>query len=425
MRLRPVALIIIIFSVLFGHRAFAGEFNLAPVVFYESGEKDYALNMIGPIFAFSSNRAAIRPLFYHDEQQTDILFPLGHSTKNKGLFFPIYASSKENHHTHRNLFPLFYGRYREKNYGGLFPLYGSLYHRFGYDNARFVLWPVYSATTTEDTCTYYVLWPIFSYSTGKEFKIFPLYGYKKTITSRHDFALWPLFHHKRGIENVDAVLPLFFYSRGDFYKSISIIWPLFTHSRDFRINHTIIDCPWPLIRFAQGGYEEARIFPFYHRKIIPPTYSVRSVFWPLYRKELNFDKDRTLRREKTTILILSNHSHEVSEQGEETFETTVWPVWHRTDTAHDRSWCIPWLLPFRHEGYKRNWMPLFTLARSEKTSEYSSVDILWHTIFYKRDDRSSQISLSFLFSSEKGMDYRELGFFFNLLKVRLPQHQAD
>ncbi len=420
MSLRPIALIIIL-SILCGHQAIAGEFNLSPVVFYESAEEDYTLNMLGPILAFSSKSAALRPVFYRDDQRTDILFPLGHSTNNRGFFFPIYSCVQEDNHSRRTLFPLFYGTYRDTSYGGLFPLYGTLYHRFGYDSALFVLWPIYSTTTLQDTSSYYILWPVFSYSQDSEFKIFPLYGYEKSIGSRHDFALWPILHRKRGIENMDAVLPLFLYSRGEYYKNISIIWPFFSYSRDFRANHSSIDCPWPLIRFAKGAYEQTRIFPFYHKKIIPPTYSLTSILWPLYRKELNFDKNSNLRREKTSILLLSRFSHEISLQGEETYEKTLWPVWHHKRTAYDSTWHVPWILPFRQEGYRRNWLPVLTLAHAEKSRESSVVDILWHTIFYKKSETTSRLSLSFLCSYEKGMDYREFAFFFDLLKIRTPR----
>ncbi|HPR50393.1 MAG TPA: hypothetical protein PLU81_01290 [Deltaproteobacteria bacterium] len=419
MRLWPIVLIIAL-SFVSSHEAIGGEFNLSPVVFYESEGEDYTLNMLGPIFAFSSQSDAVRPVFYRDEERTDILFPLGQSTKTRGLFFPLYRSVQEEHHSHRTLFPAFYGRYRDTSYGGLFPLYGSLSHRFGYDHAQFVLWPVYSTTTIGDTDTYYILWPVFSYSRDREFKIFPLYGYEKSRGSRHDFALWPIFHRKRGKENMDAVLPLFLYARGDSYKNISVIWPFFTYSRDFRANHTSTDCPWPLIRFAKGGYEQTRIFPFYHTKIIPPTYSVKTVLWPLYRKELNFDKNSNLRREKTSVLILSRHSHEISLEGEETYEKTLWPVWHHKYGAHESSWYVPWIFPFRNEGFRRNWLPVLTLAHGEKSNTSSFVDILWHTIFYEHDERTSRFSFSFLCSYAKSEDSRELGFFFDVLKVRIP-----
>ena len=419
MRLRPITLIIIISWVLWGHNASSAQFNLSPVLFYESSDEEYTLDMIGPIFSFSSDKSALRPLFYRDDQQTDILFPLGHSTRDRGLFFPIYSAKKEEYHPHTTVFPFFYGRYEQQRYGGLFPLYGSLYHRFGYDKARFVLWPIYSATTIDKATTYYILWPVFSYCKDREFKIFPLYGWEKSMDSRHDFVLWPIFHRKRGLHTVDAALPLFLYSRGDSYKNISVIWPLFACSKDERSGHTSMDAFWPLVRFARGGYDETRIFPLYRKKIIPPAYEVTTVLWPVYRKERIFDKNGDLRREKTNILILSKHAYEVSRQGEETRETTCWPVWHSSISTHERSWYFPWILPLKNNGYKRNWLPVLTLAHAEKSAGSSFVDILWHTFYYNRDGSSCRCSFSFLCSYEKGPDYTRVGFLFDLLKIPL------
>jgi hypothetical protein len=420
MRFRLIALFIMFFAMFWGYKAHAAQINLSPVLLYESRVNWYSVNMLGPFFEFSSDRTAIRPLFYQDEYQTDILYPLGHSTENKALFFPLYSSVTNENHMHKNLFPLFYGKYQGKNYGGVFPLYGKLDHRFGYDKACFVLWPVYSATTIETAKTYYVLWPIFSYCRDKEFMIFPLYGYKKSLDSRRSFLIWPVFHRNRGTQNMDAMLPLFLYSRGASFKNFSFLWPFFTFSRDFTNRHFSMDIPWPLIRFASGGYEEATIFPFYRKKIISPTYSTKTVLWPLYRKEINYDKTGALRRVKTNILILSKHSQTFSLQGKKTVESTLWPVWHRRTTSNDSSWYFPWLFPFNSEGYKRNWLPLLTLAKGEHSEKSSVTDILWHILFYQREALSSRISFSFFCSYEKSPDYSQIGFLFDLLKLKIP-----
>ena len=100
-------------------------------------------------------------------------------------------------------------------------------------------------------------------------------------------------------------------------------------------------------------------------------------------------------------------------------------MWHHKAGAHDSSWYVPWILPFHNEGYKRNWLPVLTLAHAEKSDGSSFVDILWHTIYYKRDESSSRLCLSFLCSYEKGMHYRELGFLFDLLRIRIGRNTLD
>ncbi len=421
MRPRLSALIILLLCVPWGQPAGAARINLSPVFFYESSDDAYTATMAGPILEFSSERKAVRPLYYQDEQHLDILYPLSQSSENKTVFFPLYSSVDEKDQRYRNLFPFFYGSYKDRSYGGIFPLYGTFYHRFGYDEIRFALWPVYSSTAHTDTRTYHVLWPIFSYSRNRTFKIFPLYGYEKSVDEHKDFVLWPIFLRTRGQRNMDAALPLFLYARGDTFKNISVIWPLFTYNRDSAAGHTSIDAPWPLVRYATGGYEETRIFPLYRKKLIAPTYSVETILWPMYRKELNYDGAGELIRDRTSILILSNTTHAVSPLGEERRSVTCWPVWHHSATSRESSWYVPWILPFQAEAYKRTWQPLLTLARGERSEAEDTelVDILWHTIFYRRDGDFSRFSLSLLFSYETRGDTAELGFLFDLLKLQL------
>ncbi|HHO75485.1 MAG TPA: hypothetical protein ENN05_03525 [Deltaproteobacteria bacterium] len=420
MPFRLIVLVIIAYSVLGWQGALAGCLNLSPVLLYESGEEDYSIKMAGPILEFSSERIALRPLLHIEEQGTDILYPLGKNTSSRGLFFPVYSSRVLENSMHRTLFPFFHGSYMNTSYAGLFPVYGKFYHRFGYDESHFFLWPVYSSTTYDTIRTHNILWPVFSYCKDRTFKIFPLYGYKKNLESRHDFLLWPIFHHIRGPRNMDAMLFLFQRSYGDNYESTSILWPFFTLSRDFQAQHTSIDAPWPLIRYAKGGYEEIRIFPLYHKKIIPGTYSMKTIGWPLYKNELHHDHNGELRRHKTTILILSNHSYTINEMGQEETDTTLWPIWYQSKTSNGFSWHFPWILPLDDAGYKNNWLPILTLARSIDKDGTYLIDILWHTLHYHRDEMSSRLALSFLYSYETGVDYRQIGFFFDLINISLP-----
>ena len=420
MRFRLIVLIIVVHMVIGGQPAWAGYLNLSPLLLYEYGNEDFSITAAGPIFEFSSDRIAIRPVLHMDGQRTDILYPLGINTRNRGGFFPLYSSRILEDDMHRTLFPFFHGRYMNKVYGGVFPVFGTLYHRFGYDKSRFFLWPLYSKTIYNEIETYHILWPVFSYSQDRSFNMFPFYGYKKTLESRHDFLLWPIFHHMRGKKNMDAALPLFQRSYGDNFDNISILWPFFSFSRDFQAEHTVIDSPWPLIRVAKGGYEETRIFPLYHKKIIPGTSSMKTILWPVYRNQQNYDKNCELRRDKTTILILSNHSYTLSPQGQGTSDITLWPVWYQTTASTEFSWYFPWILPFNNTGYKNNWLPILTLAHASEHNGSSLIDILWHTVFYQKDKTSSYFSLSFLCSYETGPDHPQMGFLFDLIKLPPP-----
>ena len=219
---------------------------------------------------------------------------------------------------------------------------------------------------------------------------------------------------------MDAVLPLFQRSYGDTFENISVLWPFFSLSRDWRAGHRSIDAPWPLIRFARGGYEQIRIFPFYHKKSISGRYSTKTILWPVYSNELIYDASGDLRRDRTTILILSNHSYTLSPEGKETTETTLWPVWHRSISSEGSTWYFPWILPFDNVGFKNNYLPILTLARARGGDGTSVIDVLWHTIFYRKEGATSHFSFSFLCSYEADPDKRHLGLFFDLINVQLP-----
>lgn len=420
MRFRHITLIFIACLITGIQTAHAGCLNLSPLVLYESENEDFSLRAAGPLFEVAPERTALRPVFHMDEQGMDIMYPLGINTKNRGFFFPLYSSRIAQDHVRRTLFPFFWGRYVNETYAGVFPVYGLMYHRYGYDESQFLLWPVYSSTRYNAIRTRYFLWPVFSYSKDRSFSIFPLYGFKKTLDSRHDFLLWPIFHHQRGPKNMDAFLPLFQRSYGDTFENISVLWPFFSLSRDSRAGHSSIDAPWPLIRFAHGGYEQIKIFPFYHKKVISGSYSMKTILWPVYRKELNYDKTGELRRDKTTLFILSKHSHETGPAGEVGTETTLWPVWHRSISSEGSTWYFPWILPFDHAGFKNNYLPILTLVRAQGGDKTAVIDVLWHTFFYRKNDVSSHFSFSFLCSYEAAPDKRQLGLLFDLINVQLP-----
>lgn len=397
------------------HDAVAASINFSPLFSYESSDERYDFTLAGPLLEFTSDFTAVRPLFYRDDTQTDILYPLGHSAEKDTYFVPFLRHSDEKDRMNTDVLLFSYGREDDETYGGFFPLYGTYSHRFGHDRLRYVLWPLYTKMTDDGHETYSVLWPVLKYSQGREFQVFPLYGYKKTETSRHDYFLWPFIHHKTGEERFDAFLPFFAYTRGDAHKGISVIWPLFTYNRNLSPELTSITFPWPLVRFASGAYEEREIFPFYWSKDYGESYRMRTVLWPFYRHVSSYDEKEDIREESTSILVLSSKMKKVKGQTVESESLTIWPLWHRHSFPESTSWYFPWIFPFHDEGFRRNYLPLFTLARADKAGNSSQLDVLWHTISYRKQDSSSRFSLSFLFSYEQGPGYGQIGFLSDLL----------
>ena len=127
----------------------AATINFAPIFFSESTDRGRSLSLLGPLVEICPEYTAVRPLFSTGEDQTEVLYPLGRFTEERGRFTPIFSYSNEDSREDFNLLLLFGGWYGDETYGGFFPLYGTLSHRFGHDDIRFVLWPLYWHTTDD------------------------------------------------------------------------------------------------------------------------------------------------------------------------------------------------------------------------------------------------------------------------------------
>ncbi|MEN6475286.1 MAG: hypothetical protein ABFD81_14825 [Syntrophaceae bacterium] len=400
----------------FAPGALGAQLNFAPLVTYTSDKEGYTCTVLGPFLEFTSEHSALRPLFYKQKDSLEVLYPLGRFTTLRSRFIPLYRSQSEpdKSDSHTDLFPVFWGEHAGRKYGGVFPLYGTLLHRYGMDEAHFVLWPLYQSSTSGDVHRYSVLWPIFTYSPGREYKAFPLYGYERSEDEKHHYFLWPIFHHKRGTQNMDAVLPLFSRTWGKENVSISILWPFFTYNRDDAWGLTSMDMPWPLVRYATGPYEERRIFPLYWSKTQGPQSARKTILWPIYSMHSVSDPEQGFADTTTRIFILVSRRHE-TKQGRTTTTLHAWPIYYAYAGQDTSRWRFPDVIPWDDEGFARNWLPLLTLASGEKTQAGSQVDILWHTLTYARGADRVRAALSFLFSYEHARDSRRIGFLSDLV----------
>jgi len=417
LRLSFLNIIILIAAFTTSSRAYGIEINLAPVFYYQSDDQSFCLKALGPIFEYTETFHAIRPLYFTNNSGTDVLFPLGHFSENRGRFTPIYKHDYSEDADRVNLFPFFYGRYQEQKYGGVFPLYGKTYHRFGFDKAHFVLWPLYSETERDDIKAYSVLWPIFKYSPDKQFRIFPFYGSRTTSDEHYTYVLWPIYHRKRGTQNMDAFLPFYLSAWGPSNRSTSVLWPLFTANHDYNSPHHSLDCPWPIVRFASGAYEETRIFPFYWSKYEGTQQRMKTILWPVFRTDYNLDTETDTLKTKNKFLILSGTTHVVSRDGTSNDTFDIWPLWHSSNQNGYRSWNIPNIIPFQHKGFQRNWAPLLTLMHGKQTDSSYSWNILWNTVYYTKNEDKLRLCLSFLTSYETGHGYTRIGLLCDLVKL--------
>lgn len=161
-------------------------------------------NYLGPLVSYEkedgNDRLTIRPLFSRESAEGgsySLLWPLGGGTENKSQFIPFYTHHTTPDEEDTSILLLFWGKTKQKRYGGFFPFYGQLYNRFGKDEIGFFLWPLYSYVKSEGATRTNLLWPFFSVTSGTEegFKFWPFYGYRnRGEEKKSSFALWPIFY---------------------------------------------------------------------------------------------------------------------------------------------------------------------------------------------------------------------------------------
>ena len=176
----------------------ARDLSFSPLFSWESSDAGPSLDGLGPILEITPTYTTLRPIFHRDREQqvSCFLCPLGKITPDHAYFVPFMRWRTEGDNESFDLFPYFSGTYEGKHYHGLFPLYGHVYHRYGFDEATFVLWPLYAETNHEGAVTHTLLWPVFSYRSNELLRVFPLFGTEKTADSTYTYALWPVFHRE-------------------------------------------------------------------------------------------------------------------------------------------------------------------------------------------------------------------------------------
>lgn len=411
--------------------------NMEPLFNYDKdlSKESTEFDAIGPFFSLRSKpeekEYGLRPFFYvrkNEEEhfkEVEYLYPLGkyRSTKEEtdSYFLPLFSSHTDTLEGKENpsdfgFFPIFWGKDQEnKGYGGFFPFYGRLSHRFGKDQIHFFLWPLYSDSKDGDSYTYNILWPIFSRTTGGEesgFRIWPLYGQmeKEGEYSKY-FALWPIFFFQE--TNLDTDNPVTFSAIFPFYLnksslkgySRSFLWPFFNYTVDRTKNYTSWDMPWPILHRSEGeGIQSFRFFPIYGYK---KKRNSKSGFflWPIYTYRKNTFEDH---EEKTyRFFLINKYQKKIWDGGfKNGTSIRIWPLFfydRKEDGTTRFSW--PEIIPLDDDGFERNWAPFFRLYQYNRDRDGNTESkFLWGLYRHKKSESREFYEISLLYSYEKEED---------------------
>ncbi len=383
---------------------------LWPLVWELGTEKNYLGPLITSETVGEASRLTVRPiLFSYDPagETYDFIYPLGRSTKEKSYFIPLYMRFESEEKSETAFFPCFFGRNKDKEYGGCFPFYGKLYGRLGRDEMGFFLWPLYSYTVDKGATKTNLLWPFFATYSGKEegFKAWPLYGtHNREGESKSTFFLWPIFLSKQTDLDTDDpkdtfyAVPFYMRSTSPTVTSYTVMWPFFSY---FRTPHmTKISAPWPLYTKTEGGDEQGvSSFPFYHHHETEDS-STTYVAWPLYKESLrpNMSEKR--------YYLLSRHI----EDDRGTF-LNIWPFFEYRQSEEQAAFFFPSIIPYRSAAFDRIARPLITLYEYRRKGDLQLTNLLYGLYTKEKKGESWKRRLAFLFELTKEPE----GYGFELL----------
>jgi len=371
---------------------------------------------LGPFFTWKKDphrrQWGIRPLLYWtgDEKESfsrlEVVYPLGkyqvREGDKKGYFVLISLFREESFDGKKKwdfqFFPFFIGKTEEgEDYFGLFPIYGFLLNRYGKEEIRFYLWPLYSRSTSEGVHTTNLFWPFFSFIDGekkKGYRFWPIYGHRETFgISKSEFFLWPVFlKQTMGMDTDDPVeerliFPFYLSKESKHFESKTIFWPFFSHARDRLTGFEQWDLPWPVFQSLKG--EELygiKFFPFYGYKEKEGDLKRIFVLYPIYQLEEDQMRE-TEERTHRILLLIRIRSGEDRQGVQKESSLRIWPFfdYEREPTGHT-TFSFLYLFPFKDEGFERNLFPLFRIFRWEKDPQKGkSTDVLWG--FYKRTEK--------------------------------------
>ena len=397
--------------IIFPHHVWA----VWPLSWELGGEKNY----LGPLVSYEkedkNDRLTIRPLFSRDSAEGgtySLLWPLGGGTENKSQFVPFYTHRTFDGEEDTSILLLFWGKSKEKSYGGFFPFYGQLYNRFGKDEIGFFLWPLYSYIKSEGATRTNILWPFFSVSKGTEegFKFWPFYGYRnRGEEKKSNFALWPIFFW--GERDADLGDPKKFFWAIPFYLSTtsrtttqkSVLFPFFSWYKS--PERESLDAPWPFYFYTKGEEENAfGIWPPYTR-ISRGKDNTYTYLWPIYRDSEWYIKDQRY-VDKRLLIYLGRYVDD--DRGK---FANFWPFFEYRESKERTAFFFPSLLPFRNEKFDRIVKPLITLYEYRREGSMRTSNYVYG--FYTKEEKgeSWKRRLAFLFEMKK----EPAGYGFELL----------
>ncbi len=418
-------------------RAQADEVNVWPVVVQQRDPSGQVVSWTGagpllfstpsPAPEAGTNRG-FRPFYVNmktdESEKTDILYPLFYYRKYPDAYkwsvFQLIngegidegasrAGLPTDHHF--DIWPFYFSHETgspEDSYRALFPVYGTMKYRLGFDRLSWILFPLYVDAYKKHTDVTYTPFPFVRTFRGDEngFALWPLFGSTTGPgQSRHFYLLWPFTWNNAVDAGPDApegtapttqvgVLPLFTREKSPGFVNENFLWPFFGFTeRTTPYRYSERRYLWPFLVQGRGDDRVLdRWGPFYTYSNIKGTDS-RWIMWPLWHRQTWVDDD--IGQAKTQFfyfLYWSLDQRSVSRPSlAPAYKRHFWPVlsiWDNGAGSRQVQFPSPLEVFFvSNPDIRQVWSPLFSIYRYDhRPTGEARGSVLWGALTWKRQD---------------------------------------
>lgn len=377
---------------------------------------------LGPFFEWNSQegaatRLAVRPFFAWEKSSFDsrdkdmeVLWPLSHfGWRGDEFHWRVGLSFWREEDVHERFSrdysfitpPLWVnGRDDNRNYWGLFPVYGKMPKVFLVEEVQWALFPLwlrYRTGGSQGVWRDYFGWPFFSlkYDDDKtRWALWPLYGTKKERGFKARFVLWPFWNDRtfnaRNHNGYGFMLwPLVERVNTDTEQSYGLLPPFFRYT-ETTSDAMLLRCPWPLFeRYTDPKESTWKVWRFWgmtHR-------GTRDGWWllhPIVQKK----QQKTVNLQTRSFRVWPFYTHEESYgfdvHGEAHLQTRYFRIWPFYSSAYNdreglkRKGLV--LFPIRDVPViERNLAPFWTFYTARQTLESDEVlhELFWGLIWWR------------------------------------------
>jgi hypothetical protein len=308
------------------------------------------------------------------------------------------------------------------SYRALFPIAGTIKHRFGSDEIKWGLFPLYLRTESKGAVTTSTPWPFIKVTRGTEhgFALWPLYGTREKESAFHrQFFLWPLGWNNTIQPSAEAApgtpprrevgfLPFYAKETAPGFVNESVLWPFFGYTdRTQPLRYHETRYFWPLLVQGRGDDRTTeRYGPFYTHSVAKGVEKTW-VMWPLYR-EKNWS-DAGLAQTQRQLFYFIWRSMEqrslTNPHAAPAEKSTLWPLYSAWDNGAGRQqFQFPSPLDVffpDNERIRVSWSPLFSLYRFDQPAPgFTHHEVLWGLLSWRREPEHREFHLGPLLSVE-------------------------